>query len=479
MSKSEIEAGIAYVADCLTDIHERAGDGPLSEADQAAFDAGLAFINEAREKQAAVEARDAQVRALAREAASRPAAQEPTAEPALRDKSVNVNVRTSDPFDLDSVPARGEKRSAELRARAIDIAGERVPGFVSDEARGEAVRKAEMTSSRHYDADAVREHIIATSRPEYLRAFSDYLRDPAAGVPSELRTAMSLTAANGGVLVPQFLDPTIVLTSAGTQNDVRKIAGQASITVDQWDGVTSAGVTAEWLGEGSEAADASPSFVAPTISTHKAAAYVFGSYEVLADSGFDEIGVLIADGFDTLEAAAFINGTGSSQPYGLVTQLSGTGPVVAGSSGAAGAADLVAADIYALSENLSPRWRTNASFLGSHGFWNDVRQLGTSDTYHAFWTSFGGGTPSELIGYPVYHASDMDATIVSGSNDYVCILGDFKAGYKIVDRVGTSIAYNPLVVGSNQRPTGQAGWFAFKRCGADVITSNAFKTLKL
>jgi predicted phage gp36 major capsid-like protein len=37
----------------------------------------------------------------------------------------------------------------------------------------------------------------------------------------------------------------------------------------------------------------------------------------------------------------------------------------------------------------------------------------------------------------------------------------------------------PIVFGANQRPTAQSGWFAYKRVGADVLTSNAFKTLKL
>ena len=471
--KFELREAREYVAAELAAIHEASGDAALDEDTQGRWDDGIAFVKATDDQLAAIEKREAEARDFA---ARTPAAQE--GEMSIRDKAPNVNVRT-DPFDLEGIPGRGEARSAELRARAIDVAGEHVPSIVPDSAREQAVKMAERRADRHYDADAVREHIITTSSPEYLRGFEQYLRDPAAGVPGELRTAMSLTAANGGVLVPQFLDPTIVLTNDGTQNDIRRISGQVSITVDQWDGVTSAGVTAEWLGEGSEAADATPTFVAPTISTHKAAAYVFGSYEVLADSGFDEVGMLIADGFDRLEATAFTTGTGSSQPYGVVTQLSGTGPVVAGSSGDAGAADLVAADLYALSENLAPRWRGNASFLGAHTFWNDVRQLGTSDTYHAFWTSFGGSTPSELLGYPVYHAEDMDSTVVSGSDDYVCILGDFRQGYKIVDRVGTSLVYNPLVVGSNQRPTGQAGWFAFKRVGADVITSNAFKTLKL
>jgi predicted phage gp36 major capsid-like protein len=35
------------------------------------------------------------------------------------------------------------------------------------------------------------------------------------------------------------------------------------------------------------------------------------------------------------------------------------------------------------------------------------------------------------------------------------------------------------VKGANQRPTGQAGWFAFWRVGADASTTNAFRVLTI
>jgi predicted phage gp36 major capsid-like protein len=48
-----------------------------------------------------------------------------------------------------------------------------------------------------------------------------------------------------------------------------------------------------------------------------------------------------------------------------------------------------------------------------------------------------------------------------------------------VDRIGMSVLYEPLVKGANQRPTGQAGWFAFWRVGADASTTNAFRVLTI
>lgn len=467
MDIEETREGVAYVKAALRELHEQAEGRSFSEEEQTQWDEGVQFVRATEAEIASVEERRQLVEDFA------PVAKE-TGDGAVA--PINVNVRTSsDAFDHSTLAS---STGEEIRSRALDVIEKHLPSYVDDNARQNATV---MLEKRSGDSDVIARHIVRTSSPEYLRAFEDYVSAPQAGMPriltnAEARTAMSLTAANGGVLVPQFLDPTIILTNAGSANDVRRIASVTSITTDQWDGVTSAGVSAEWLAEGTEAADATPTFAGPTISVHKAAAFLFGSYEVIADSGFGEVGALIADARDRLEEAAHVNGTGSGQPYGLITRLSGTGPVVNGTSGAAGAADIVAADVYALDNALGPRWRRNASFLAAKKVYNDLRSV--TDTRNNFWADFGGGMPAQLIGYNTYMNESMDTTVVSGSNDFVLILGDF-AQYKIVDRVGVEIMYEPMVKGANQRPTGQAGWFAFWRTGADVLTSNAFKVLKV
>lgn len=380
-------------------------------------------------------------------------------------------------------------RHAAIEDRAA-AAVERQP-FASDAAKEAGVRLLERSATDEH-LTGVAEHLLMASDVDYAKAFRKAWDRPADFgnllTPEEQRAwsrvnqwhsraAMSLTSGNGGYLVPQFLDPTINLTNAGTQSDVRRFARNEQITVDQWDGVNSAGVDAEWLAEGTEAADATPTLTQPTITTHKGSAWVYGSYEVLADSGFDEIGMLLADAKDRLEATSLITGTGSGQPYGLITRLSGTGPVVLGTSGDEGAADFVRGDLYALDNALGSRWRRNARWLSSKPFQNEVRQVWET-VENAPWVEPSGGNPGSLLGYQYGLADDMDDTIVSGSNDYVLILGDFRQ-YVVVNRIGMTVLYEPLVKGANQRPTGQAGWFGYFRTGADVLTSNAFKVLKL
>lgn len=390
--------------------------------------------------------------------------------------------RDADPFDgLDAVrhldPAA---QATEYRGRALK-AIEAAP--YADDRHGESaaslVEKGDLNGARA-------QYIVEHDGPEYVEAFQKYMRHPQRGLGHALegvseRAAWSLTGANGGLAVPQWLDPSIILTNDGTVNPFRAISDVRSITVDQWDGLSSAGVTAEWIAEATEVADATPTFAGPTITVHKADAYIQGSIEVIADSALSgEIGMLIADARDRLESTAFVTGSGSGQPFGIVTALGlTTASRVAGSSGAAGAADLVAADIYALDNDLGARYRQNATFVGGKKTWNAVRQMGTANNYHAFWTDFGAGLPSQLIGYPVYQAAPFDVTIVSGSNDDVIVLGDFKAGYKIIDRMGLEMVYNPLVLGSNRRPSGEVGWVAFWRTGADSVNDAAFRMLRL
>lgn len=464
------------------EVDELANAEELTDEQSARFDEAMGEFETKKAEHDALVARAERVEAIR--------AATVTVEPGDGPTFTPVITADRDIFDQRSVT------DLTFRASVLDDRG------ASDEIIGRAKEAIETARAVHLDDDGrhaatllvertenpeIAAHILKTGSPAYHEAFRAYMRGNfavASEYPEQFRAAMSLTGSAGGFLVPFTLDPTIVLTNVGASNPFRKIADQVSITTDDWNGVTSAGVTAEWLGEGSEAADASPTFTQPTITAHKAAAYLQASIEVTQDSNIaSQIATLIADAKDRHEAAAFATGSGSSQPFGIVTALGlTTASRVAGSSGAAGAADLVAADIFALDNDLGDRYRDNASFVAHKKTWNAVRRLANvtaGNNPASFWTDFGGGLPAQLIGYPVYQSSAMDSTIVSGSNDDVIVLGDFRQGYKIVDRIGLAIAYNPLVIGSSQRPTGQVGWFAYWRVGGDSINDDAFRMLRL
>lgn len=390
-----------------------------------------------------------------------------------------VRPAADDVFDvrsMDRLDANEYRRAVQDSAlRAVESGP-----FMTDVQR-ESAEQVVRSSTR---TDDKARYILEHGSPAYHEAFQDYLENPALGPHQGRaeRAAMSLTGANGGFLVPFTLDPTIILTNNGATNPFRAIASQVSITTNNWNGVTSAGVTAEWIAEATEVADASPTFARPTITPAKADAYIQASMEVVADAGMSgEISMLIADAKDRLEATAFAVGTGTNQPKGIVTALQlVTASRQAGTSGAAGAADFVIADMYALANALPPRSRPNSSWLAEQTIYNRIRRFGeAAGPGAAFWTDLGPAIPSQLLGRPVYESSAMDNTIVSGSNDDILIIGDFRRGYKIVDRMGLELVYNPLVLGSNRRPTGEVAWVAFWRVGGDAVDPNSFQMLRV
>ena len=481
----ELRAEAAYVAAECVHIHEAAGDAELSPEDQARFDEGSAFVRETTAAAEKAEVRAAQMAEL-RSAAEAGHFDEPRFEPT----AFNTNTRDkSDLFDLRSVKGGygSDTRSVDLRARALTAIEDIESRHITDNNKARLTDMvendgAQVTDDTVIPGGARAEHLLRTGSPAYAEAFRQYMRDPM-NLREEYRTALSTTSANGGYLLPYFIDPTIIYTNAGYISPIRQLATVKQITTNIWHGVTSAGATAEWIGEATEVSDGSPTFAQPTITTYKADAYIQASLEVVADTNIgQQVAELLGEAKGRLEATAFAVGTGTSQPRGLVTAVSGTGPQLLGSSGASGAADLVAADIFALDNAVNPRWRSNGlSFLASRTVLNKIRALNNGNTPYqsTFWVDFGGALPSKLIGYNVYEVSDMDSTIVSGSNDDAIILGDVSQ-YYVIDRMGMSIQYNPMVVGgSGRRPTGEVGWVAFYRTGADVVTSNAFKDLRL
>ncbi len=381
----------------------------------------------------------------------------------LSDGALRMSLAQLDPSD-----PRGQAVAMELRSRAHD-AIEQAPDYVPDEAREQVAKLVDRDEDGHIAA-----HCLRYGSPEYASAFFNYMRT------GEHRAALSTTAANGGFLIPFYLDPTIILTNAGSKNPFRQISRIETITTNVWHGVSSAGVTAEWTAEANEFADASPTFAQPTVTPIKADAYIQASFEVTQDSNVAaQIGMLMADAKDRLEAAAFATGTGSTQPEGIVTRLQVTtaSRVAANTNAAFGAVD-----VYNLVNSLPARYQDNCSWVAHWSVYNLVRQFASgAGPSSAFWVDLGPGIPSQLLGRPTYTSSSMASAPLStatASNDDILVLGDFSQ-FLIVDRVGMEIVYNPLVLGSNRRPSGEVGWAAFWRVGSDVTNADAFRLLRV
>jgi len=197
------------------------------------------------------------------------------------------------------------------------------------------------------------------------------------------------------------------------------------------------------------------------------------SFEIGGDAVnfMNELGGLLVDAAEQLNATAFTTGTGSGQPKGVITALTGGASVV--NSGTA--ATLAASDVYAVQNALPPRFQAGAQWCASLGILNTLRQFETGSGA----LKFPGlhDNPPTLLGRNALELSNMAATTTTGSK--ALLYGDFKSGYVIVDRLGSTLELVPHLVGANRRPTGQRGALLWYRVGADVVVANAFRMLNI
>ncbi len=369
-------------------------------------------------------------------------------------------------------------------ARVVDEAFR--SGDLPDHA-AETVTKL-LDEGREADQSLAARWATAVGDPAYRDAFVKLMADPDKGhlmwnarelaayqTANEVRTAMSLTDGNGGHLVPLTLDPSVLITSAGSINPMRQVARQVKTMTDTWKGVTSAGVTAEWLAEGVEAADAGPTLAGPEIPTFKGSAFVPYSYEVDMDARnfLPEIAKLLTDGYEQLLATAFVTGNGTTAPKGFVTALDGTASEVAPTT----VETFAAADLYKLIEAVPARFRANAAWQANLSILNLIDQFETTNGSK----KFPELENNRLLRKPVYENSNMDGSFSAAAtaDNFLLAVGDWAQSYVIVDRIGSTIELIPNLVGTNRRPTGQRGAFLWGRVGGDAVNINGLRLLNV
>lgn len=418
------------------------------------------------------------------------------AELALRDQRlVAIGGRSGGHEDGTVFPDRGlnggsiadnPRRRADMDAGLFAIERcAKLDGFSNES----ALRVEKMLRTTDRDGVDAR-YLAAVGDPDYLSAFFKVLPDPTRGhlslTPHEAAAMRRVRLAEqeramtdsfgsaGGFGLPITIDPSIVLTNVGALNPLREISRVETISTYTWRGVSSDGVIAGFGAEATEATDNSPVLVQPSITTARGFAFIPYSIEFGADypSAQQELITLLTDAKLVVEASKFLLGSGTNEPGGILN-IGGTGGLVQANSRVltATTATLAYADWWTLKQAIPVRFLADSTMV-----WNPI----TGDT--AYQLSPAGsvtlallmpqGRMGPIAGIPTTQLSTLATGAVTGTK--IAIVGNFKKGFLITDRLGASVEYVPHLFGSaNRFPTGQRGLYLYWRTGSTTIGSSS------
>lgn len=129
-------------------------------------------------------------------------------------------------------------------------------------------------------------------------------------------------------------------------------------------------------------------------------------------------------------------------------------------------------------DELRDSYRSQAG-LGLH--WSELRR-GVRECHHLPIDTDSATQPVHPVrgeAERLAGAQDMDGTLTALAENYVLVNGDIRSAYTIVDRLGLEIVYDSMVLGTNRRPTGQAGFVGYFRTGAKTINVAAARVLNV
>jgi HK97 family phage major capsid protein len=331
-------------------------------------------------------------------------------------------------------------------------------------------------------------YIAAVGDPAYNSAFGKMLADPSTGhlrfSPQEVEAVRRVSAvmyergmvegtgSAGGFGIPFTLDPSILLTSNGALNPIRQVATVITIGTREWKGVSSAGVTASYDAEATEVSDDTPTLAQPTITTAMGRAFVPFSIELSQDWATlqQELVRLITDARDVLDAVQFYSGTGTDSPAGVRTGLTTTQRVQTDV-----AATFDVDDAYDIKGQLPARFMPNATWAAHPTKWDTIFRFtpsGSTTEPQALPTRDG-----QFIGRPKIEWTAIPTALTTGTTQL--LYGDFRAGFRIADRLGmTAEIVQHLLGAAGRRPTGERGLFCYWRTGSKTVVPEALRYLE-
>jgi len=213
-----------------------------------------------------------------------------------------------------------------------------------------------------------------------------------------------------------------------------------------------------------------------TIAPHKSAKLERISMDLIDDSPMgvesivtDQFGYV----FGITEEQAFLTGNGAGQPLGVMV-ASALGISTARDYSTDNTNTTIEADnLIGQTTNLNAGYRENATWLFARPVIREIRQLKDGNGTYLLQPGLAFGTPGTILGFPFFESEYMPSTFTTGL--YLGILGDFRRGYTIVDKM--SFTMQRLV--ELYAATHQIGLIGRMRVGGAPVLEEAFTRVTL
>lgn len=347
------------------------------------------------------------------------------------------------------------------------------PVVTPDEMKAIKARMDKLEAKANRPLAANNNHPLGQNDNNERKAFVSYLRRGVERIsPDEVKALTVSDSANGGYLAPsEFGNELIKLLNE--YSPIRSYARVVSISAPEivYPRRVS-GTAATWVDETGDRTESGMTFEQVKLTPFELATYTDVSNQLLEDNAYGLEGELIADyaeSFGKTEGLAFVKGTGTGQPKGIMT-ATGIREVKTGVAAAfpsTNPADVIIGMYHAIATSHAQ----NGAWLMNRNTLSVIRQWKDGTGRYLVLDPITAGGVMTLLGRPIVEMPDMDDI---GAGKFPILFGDLS-GYRIVDRVGLSTLRDPYSLATK----GQVRFHARKRVGADLTHPDRFVKLKV
>lgn len=307
--------------------------------------------------------------------------------------------------------------------------------------------------------------------PEVRNAYWKYLT---VGSLSELdveeqRAISRATGAAGNFLVPtDFYNQ--VIRSLRFMGSVAQLCTE--YVTDNGDSIqvpaNTAHGTAVWTAENAVNTPSDETFAQITLGANKATSKIIVSEELLQDSAFPLDSFLareFGERIGVLENTAYIKGTGTGQPQGLLaSNIASNVTTITAAVGNATAFNYTA--LVTAIFSLPKQYRDNASFIVNDQAARNLYLMMDTQNRPLWSVNVSATGPDTFLGYPIYTDPDMPAP---AAGNISVLFGDYKRAYVVRRVAGFSMQRQNELHSDN----GQIGFRGQERVDGKVVLAAA------